>query len=175
MESERVVRWAAAVPERERLPAFYREQQTGLVRLAMMLVGDEVTAEDVVQDVFVRLHRSAPVLRDEAKLLAYVRAAVLNGCRSVLRRRRLARRHAEWYEPPVWSAESEAMLGEDHRAVMRALHRLPRRKREVLVLRFYADLSDEEIAVALRVRPSTVRSTLSRALSALERELRDAP
>lgn len=170
-----MIRWGAVIAEASSsLPAFYREHQTGLVRLAVMLVGDEATAEDVVQDVFVRLHRNAPVLRDEQKLLAYVRSAVLNGCRSVLRRRKLVRRHAERYEPPVWSAESQAMLGEDHREVMRALHRLPRRQREVLVLRFYADLPDEEIAAALRIRPSTVRSTTSRALSALERELGDA-
>jgi RNA polymerase sigma-70 factor (sigma-E family) len=146
----------------------------GLVRLAMMLVGDEASAEDVVQDVFVRLHRSAPSLRDEQKLLAYVRSSVLNGCRSMLRRRKLVRRHAERYEPPAWSAESQAMLGEDHREVMRALHRLARRQREVLVLRFYADLPDEEIAEILRIRPSTVRSTASRALIALERELEAA-
>jgi len=174
VESEHAVRWSAVIAETEAFPAFYREHQTGLVRLAMMLVGDEATAEDVVQDVFVRLHRSTPSLRDEGKLLAYVRASVLNGCRSVLRRRKLMRRHAERYEPPAWSAESQAMLGEDHREVMRALHRLPRRQREVLVLRFYADLPDEEIATTLKIRPSTVRSTMSRALGALERELEDA-
>ena len=66
------------------------------------------------------------------------------------------------------------MLGEDHREVMQALHRLPRRQREVLVLRFYADLPDDEISRVLRIRPSTVRSTMSRALGALERELGDA-
>ncbi len=170
-----MIRWSAVVTgASSALPAFYREHQTGLVRLAMMLVGDEATAEDVVQDVFVRLHRNAPALRDEQKLLAYVRSSVLNGCRSVLRRRKLVRRHAERYEPPVWSAESQAMLGEDHREVMRALHRLPRRQREVLVLRFYADLPDDEIATTLRFRPSTVRSTMSRALATLERELEDA-
>ena len=170
-----MIRWSAVVTgASSALPAFYREHQTGLVRLAMMLVGDEATAEDVVQDVFVRLHRNAPALRDEQKLLAYVRSSVLNGCRSVLRRRKLVRRHAERYEPPVWSAESQAMLGEDHREVMRALHRLPRRQREVLVLRFYADLPDDEIATTLRIRPSTVRSTMSRALATLERELEDA-
>ncbi|MCD0451108.1 SigE family RNA polymerase sigma factor [Actinocorallia sp. API 0066] len=166
-----MIRWPAAIADRDALPAFYREHQTGLVRLAVMLVGDEATAEDVVQDVFVRLHRERPALRDEGKLLAYTRAAVLNGCRSVLRRRKLAHRHAERHLPPVWSAEAAAMLGEDHREVMRALHRLPRRKREVLVLRYYADLPDAEIAVVLRIRPSTVRSTMSRALAALEREL----
>lgn len=174
MDSEQLIRCAAVIADRETLPEFYREHQTGLVRLAMMLVGDEATAEDVVQDVFVRLHRNAPSLRDEQKLLAYVRASVLNACRSTLRRRKLVRRHAETYQPPAWSAESQAMLGEDHREVMRALHRLPRRQREVLVLRFYADLPDDEISRVLKIRPSTVRSTMSRALGALERELGDA-
>jgi RNA polymerase sigma-70 factor (sigma-E family) len=153
------------------LTTLYREHQVGLIRLAVMLVGDEATAEDVVQDVFVRLQRKAPGLHDETKLLAYIRSAVLNGCRSTLRRRKVVRRHAESYEPPAWSAESAVMLSEDRREVMEALHRLPRRQREVLVLRYYLELTDDEIAHTLRIRPGTVRSTMSRALAALAREL----
>lgn len=154
------------------LPGFYREHHVGLIRLAVMLVGDRASAEDVVQDVFLRLHRRAPDLRDQQKALAYVRAAVLNGSRSALRRRKVVRRHAEAvYEPPAGSAEGDVLRGEDHREVMAAVGRLPRRQREVLVLRYYADLSDEEISTVTGLRPSSVRATVSRALNALGRLL----
>ncbi|QXJ26477.1 SigE family RNA polymerase sigma factor [Actinomadura graeca] len=149
----------------------YEEHQSGLIRMAVLLVGDRATAEDVVQDVFLRMQDRAPDLDDPGKLLAYVRAAVLNGCRMALRRRRMLWRHTQPHEPPVWSAESAAMLGEQRREVMAALRRLPRRQREALVLRYYLDLSDDEVAGAMGVRPGTVRSTMVRALAALTREL----
>ncbi|MES9535956.1 sigma-70 family RNA polymerase sigma factor [Actinomadura sp. NPDC000600] len=158
-------------PRTRDLVALYEEHQLRLVRMAVLLVGDEATAEDVVQDVFLRLQDRSPRLDDEGKLLAYVRAAVLNGCRMVLRRRRMMWRHTEPYEPPVWSAESAAMLGEDRREVMRALQRLPRRQREAVVLRYYLDLGDDEVSAAMGIRPATVRSTMARALAALAREL----
>src|SRR3569833_4643382 len=149
----------------------YCEQQVGVIRLGVIMLGDEASAEDVVQDVFARMFKSAPDQRDEAKLLAYARSAVLNGCRQVLRRRKLAWRHVRFYERPVWSAESAVLLREDRRDVMEALRRLPRRKREVLILRFYLELSDVELARTLGIRPVTVRSTMSRALSSLAKEL----
>ncbi|WP_245667376.1 RNA polymerase sigma factor [Actinomadura macra] len=159
------------IPQARDLVALYEEHQTGLVRMAVLLVGDEATAEDVVQDVFLRMQDKAPKLDDESKLLAYVRAAVLNGCRMTLRRRKMVWRHTEPHEPPVWSAESAALAGEDRREVMAALRRLPRRQREALVLRYYLDLSDAEVAEAMGIRPGTVRSTMVRALAALTREL----
>ncbi|MEU5877562.1 sigma-70 family RNA polymerase sigma factor [Spirillospora sp. NPDC047279] len=153
------------------LTSLYREQRGGLIRLAVLLVGDEATAEDVVQDVFLRLQDRAPRLDDEGKLLAYVRAAVLNGCRMTLRRRKRMWQRTEPHQPPVWSAESAAMLSEDRREVMLALQRLPRRQREALVLRFYLELSDDEVSEVMGIRPGTVRSTMARALAALAREL----
>lgn len=153
------------------LTELYEAHQVGLVRMAVLLVGDEATAEDVVQDVFLRIQDRAPRLDDEGKLLAYVRAAVLNGCRMTLRRRKLMWRHTAPHEPPVWSAESAVMLGEDRREVMEALQRLPRRQREALVLRYYLELSDGEVSEVMGIRPGTVRSTMARALSALAREL----
>ncbi|TDD85632.1 SigE family RNA polymerase sigma factor [Actinomadura rubrisoli] len=159
------------VPLTRDLVALYQEHQTGLVRMAVLLVGDEATAEDVVQDVFLRMQDRPPRLDDEGKLLAYVRAAVLNGCRMTLRRRRVMWRYTEPHEPPIWSAESAVLLGEDRREVMRALRRLPRRQREALVLRYYLDLSDDEVSAAMGIRPGTVRSTMARALGALAREL----
>ncbi|WP_245681533.1 RNA polymerase sigma factor [Actinomadura kijaniata] len=153
------------------LVALYREHQVGLIRMAILLVGDEATAEDVVHDVFLRMQDRPPRLDDEGKLLAYVRAAVVNGCRMVLRRRRWSWGRTEQHEPAVWSAESAAILSEDRREVMRALQRLPRRQREALVLRYYLDLTDEEVSQAMGIRPGTVRSTMTRALAALAREL----
>ncbi|MQY06838.1 RNA polymerase sigma-E factor [Actinomadura sp. RB68] len=151
--------------------SLYQRQHAGLVRMAVLLVGDEATAEDVVHDVFVRMQDKAPRLEDEGKLLAYVRAAVLNGCRMALRRRKVMWLHAEPHQPPVWSAESAVILSEERREVMRALQKLPRRQCEALVLRYYMDLSDEEISQAMGIRPGTVRSTMVRALTALSREL----
>lgn len=152
--------------------AVFAEHWTGLLRLAVLLVGDRVTAEDVVQDAFVGLQRRWRDLRDPTRALPYARAAVINGSRTVLRRRALVRRLGGGsYEPPIWSAESAAMLGEDRRAVMRALQRLPPRRRAVLILRYYLDLTDSEIADVLDISPSSVRSTATRALRTLSNVL----
>jgi RNA polymerase sigma-70 factor (sigma-E family) len=143
-----------------------------LIRMAVLLVGDQCSAEDVVQDAFLGLHRGLGRLHDPANALAYLRASVLNGCRSVLRARKRAwSSRAATHEPPVWSAESAAMAGEDRREALRAVARLPRRQREVLVLRYYLNLTDTEIAADLGVSRGTVASTASRALAALAREL----
>lgn len=145
----------------------YREHALGLIRLAMLMVGDAPTAEDVVQDAFLGLHDKRHSLRDPADALAYARSAVLNRCRSVLRRRAVARRFRQPYEPAVWSAEEGAMAGEERREVLAAIARLPRRQREVLALRFYCDLREQEIAGILRISRGTVSSTTVRALAAL--------
>jgi RNA polymerase sigma factor (sigma-70 family) len=105
------------------------------------MVGDLPTAEDVVQDVYASLHRRSRAEPIDTPL-PYVRAAVLNGCRSVLRRRGIARRaglahRASQQHETLASAESEVILSEDRRQVLSALARLPRRRREVLVLRYY--------------------------------------
>lgn len=151
--------------------AIFAAHHVGLVRLALMVVGDRPTAEDVVQEAFERTHAGRHRLRDPAKALTYVRSAVLNGCRSALRRRALAFRRATPYEPPIWSAESAALIGEERRAVLAALRRLPRRRREALILRYFLDLSDQEIADVMGVNASTVRSTITRGLAALGRTL----
>jgi RNA polymerase sigma-70 factor (sigma-E family) len=152
----------------------YRSHTLGLVRLALLLVGDRTTAEDVVQDAFLGLYRGWSRVRDPDKALGYLRTSVVNGCRSVQRARRTAwvraQRHQQ-QEPPVWSAEAAALAGEDRREMLTAVARLPRRQREVLALRYYAELGDAEIASVLGVSRGTVSSTASRALAALAREL----
>ncbi|MEV8638297.1 SigE family RNA polymerase sigma factor [Streptosporangium sp. NPDC051023] len=155
----------------ETVSGLYAEHALGLTRLALVILGDRESAEDVVQEAFLGLHRRFGGLRDPAKALVYLRSAVLNNARSVLRRRRLPSWFAGTYEPPVWSAESVAMLGDERRAVLEALRRLPVRQREVLLLRFYADLSEEETAQAMRISRGTVKSTTHRALNALGRLL----
>ncbi|MCO6009922.1 SigE family RNA polymerase sigma factor [Actinoallomurus purpureus] len=156
------------------LTTIFRDHQLGLVRLALFIVGDQPTAEDVVQDAFAAVHRRIDRLRDPRNALPYIRASVINGCRGVLRRRAIARRFGGHYEPPIWSAESAALLGEDRREVFLALRALPRRQREALVLRYYLDLSEAEIAEAMGVSRGTVKSTTSRALAALAAKLGEA-
>ncbi|MBE3010660.1 SigE family RNA polymerase sigma factor [Microbispora sp. NEAU-D428] len=153
------------------ISGLYAEHALGLTRLALIMVGDRESAEDVVQEAFLGLHRRFDGLRDRDKALVYVRAAVLNNARSVLRRRRMPSWFAGTYDPPVWSAESAAILGAERREVMEALHRLPRRQREALVLRYYAELSEEETARVMKISRGTVKSTTSRALDALGRLL----
>jgi RNA polymerase sigma-70 factor (sigma-E family) len=151
----------------------FREHHGELVRLAVLMGGDQPTAEDVVQDVYASLHSRWNPIAPRDGVLPYVRAAVLNGCRSVLRRRGIARRvwagHRD--ELPAKSAESEVILSEDRREMLAALARLPRRRREVLVLRYYLSLSEAEIAAVLGVSPGTVKSTAARGLAALARDL----
>lgn len=151
----------------------FRAHAVPLVRVATLLLGDQPSAEDVVQDTFLRLYRGLPELRDPGKVVPYLRASVVNGCRSVLRARRRAALRRVQHEPPVWSAESAALDGEDRRVVLAAVARLPRRSREVLALRYYLDLPDHEIAAVLGVSRSTVTSTASRALAALGRALEE--
>lgn len=153
----------------------FRAHALTLIRMALLLVGDQNSAEDVVQEAFLGLYRSMPQLRDPEKALPYLRSSVLNGCRSVLRARARARLRRVQHDPPVWSAESAALSREDRRAVLAAAARLPRRQREVVALRYYLDLTDHEIAEVLRVSRGTVSSTASRALAALARDLREEP
>jgi RNA polymerase sigma-70 factor (sigma-E family) len=155
------------------LSELHRAHALTLVRFATLMVGDKPSAEDVVQDAFIGLYRALPRLRDSAKALPYLRTAVVNGCRSVLRARRRAFLRVIPHEPPVWSAESAAMVGEDRREVLAAVARLPRRAREVLALRYFLDLTDEQIAASLGIARGTVSSTASRALAALARELKE--
>jgi RNA polymerase sigma-70 factor (sigma-E family) len=151
----------------------YQEHAVRLVRVGVLLLGDQPSAEDVVQEAFLGLYRALPRLRDPAKAPPYLRTAVVNGARSVLRARKRAALRRVPQEPPVWSAESAAIAGEERRELLAAVARLPRRSREVLALRYYLDLTDREIAAALGITRGTVSSTASRALAALARQLKE--
>jgi RNA polymerase sigma-70 factor (sigma-E family) len=147
--------------------ALYQHHAVGLIRLAYLMLGDRAGAEDAVQDAFCGLYRHWDRLADRDRALAYVRSSVLNGCRSALRRRITGRRLLTAYQPPTASAEAAVLGLEERQEVMRAVRRLPGRQREALVLRFYLDLPEREIARLMGLRPSSVRSATARALKAL--------
>jgi len=151
----------------------YAAHRLGLVRLATLLVDDQETAEEVVQDAFAGLQARWRRLDDPDKALAYLRAAVVNRGRSVLRRRRTVRAYVAPREVTFESAETAAVLSAGRRRVIDAVQRLSPRRREVLVLRYWSELSEAEIAAALGISPGTVKSTASRALVALEKLLED--
>lgn len=149
------------------LADLYAEHRMRLVRLAILLVDEMSTAEDVVQEAFAGLHRNWARLRDEYAAIGYLRTAVVNGSRSVLRRRRTARDYVPPHSPNARSAESMAMLSVEHQSVVQALGRLAPRQREVLVLRYYGGLSEAEIAEATGISKGAVKSTASRALDSV--------
>ena len=154
--------------------ALYRAYAVGLIRLAYLMLGDRAAAEDVVQDAFFGLYRRWDRLADPRGALPYVRSSVLNGCRTALRRRALGHRLTA-YQPPAGSAEAAVLSREEREEVMRAVRQLPDRQREALVLRFYLDLPDLEIARVMGIRPGTVRSAMHRALKALGHLLEGTP
>ncbi len=152
--------------------ALYSAHALSLIRMAHLMLGDRAAAEDVVQDAFCGLYRRWDYLTNQDRALSYVRSSVLNGCRSVLRRSRPGELTAE-HSPVAVSAEAAVLTAEERREVVRALRLLPGRQREVLVLGYYLDLPDQEIASDLGVRASTIRSARRRALASLERLLKE--
>ena len=140
--------------------ALYQAHALGLIRFAYLLLGERQAAEDVVQEAFAGLYRRWEKLSDPGKALPYVRSSVLNGCRSQLRRHGrapagLAAAGLADAALSVVSAEAAVLSAEQRRSVLRALRQLPPRQREVLVLRFYLDLSEPEIAAAMGIGPIT--------------------
>src|SRR6476469_8074267 len=126
--------------------ALFRAHRLHLVRLALLLVDDLETAEDVVKDAFTALHRRWESIAEREAAFGYLRTSVVNGSRSVLRRRRTARAHP-WPDAGGWradDADAGLLLAEEHSEVLVALRRLPSRQREVIVLRYWAELTEAE-------------------------------
>ena len=167
---------AARADAAQAVTALYEAHAVGLIRLAVVMLGDRPAAEDVVQEAFCGLYRHWGRLSDPGKALSYARASTLNGCRSELRQRIRAQRHRGAAPEPAdaASAEQDALLGEEHQQVLTALRQLPDRQREALVLRFYLDQTEPEIAESMGISPGTVKSTTSRGLAALGRLLQEA-
>jgi RNA polymerase sigma-70 factor (sigma-E family) len=141
------------------------------VRLAALLVRDVPTAEDVVQDSFVAMHDGWQRLRDADSALAYLRQTVVNRSRSVLRHRAVAEKYPEKPSPDMASAEHGALVQLERSAVIATLRKLPGRQREAIVLRYYADLSEAEVAAAMGISCGAVKSHTARAMAALRADL----
>ncbi len=142
--------------------SLYRREHARMVRLAVALVDVPAVAEDLVQDAFAEVFARWDRIREPA---AYLRTCVVNRCRKELRRRRLLRRTVV---PAVDEAIAAAVDG-PARLMLDVVRALPPRRRAVVVLRFYEDLSEVQIAEALGLRPGTVRATLHQALAQLRK------
>jgi len=149
----------------------YSQHYRAMVRLAALLVRDTPTAEEVVQDSFVAMHGGWQRLRDTEKALAYLRQAVVNRSRSVLRHRTVVDKNLQPAPPDMPSAEHGAFILLERSAVVAALRGLPDRQREAIVLRYYADLSEAEIATAMGISRGAVKSHTARGIAALRTAL----
>ena len=162
-----------AAAARQQVTALYQAHALRLIKLAVLMVGDQLTAEDVVQDAFLGLYRRWSALQDQDRALSYVRTSVINGCR-MSHRGKYRRGHIAPEVPGhAESAEATAMLGEAHREVLDALRRLPARQREAVVLRYYLDMTEAQAAHAMGVSRGTVKSATSRGIAALARLLKE--
>lgn len=158
----------AAGPATEQLTELYRSQRLSLLRLAVLLTGDRAQAEDVVHDAFAALARRWPSLAEPDRAAGYLRVSVVNGARSLHRKRAVISRHLRSAAPqPAPAADSSLLAEEQTRAMVAAVRRLPRRQQQVIALRYWAELSDGQIATELRISSVTVRATASKALKTL--------
>jgi RNA polymerase sigma-70 factor (sigma-E family) len=169
---------SAFVAEEARTPAvwdaadvvteIYHGHYNQLVRLAVLLVHDVQTAEEVVQDAFEAMHLAWRRLRDSEKALQYLRQTVVNRSRSVLRHRKVVDMHAPKPAPDEPSAEHAALALLERSAVAAALRSLPERQREAIALRYYADFSEADIARAMGISKGAVKSHTARAMASLK-------
>lgn len=151
------------------LAALYAEHRLTLARIALLLVDDMATAEDVVHDAFIALQRNADKLRNSGAAVAYLRTSVVNGSRSLLRKRRTVRKHLSLArEVHAAAADTELLIAAEHQEVLDAVRTLPQRQQEVLVLRYWSNLSEAEIAEALGISRGAVKSNASRGMDKLE-------
>jgi RNA polymerase sigma-70 factor (sigma-E family) len=160
----------AAELGREADPAFtqlYALHYRSLVRLAAMLVRDDLAAERVVQDAFVAAHARWDRLRNPEDALAYLRQAVVNSSRSVLRHRKVTGNALQLAPPDMPGSEHAVLFRAEQSAVLAALRHLPVRQREAIALRYYAGLSEAEIAAALGISRGAVKSHTARGMEAL--------
>ena len=147
------------------LAELHRTHYRSLVRLARLLVDDDASGEDIVQDAFVRVFQAWDRVDDPVK---YLRATVMNGARSGLRRL-VARRYVAPIARATPGADEFVVVQSERVAVQDAVRALPRRQRECLVLRYYADLSEADIAATLGISPGSVKSHSHRGMTALTR------
>ncbi|QYN35073.1 sigma-70 family RNA polymerase sigma factor [Pseudonocardia sp. DSM 110487] len=145
-----------------------------LVRLAVLLGADD--AEDVVAEAFYQLYRRWPRLRSPSAAATYLRSVVVNLTRMRIRHLQVVRKHAVRTgdeQPHVASGEERAVLRDDQKALVDAVRALPARQREALVLRFWLDLRESEIADAMGITAGSVKVHVSRGMAALSRMLEE--
>ncbi len=156
----------------------YAAHYVSLVRLAALLVRHSGEAEEIVQDAFVSMHGRWRRLREPDKALAYLRRSVVNGARSTQRHHAVSDKHLHREVDDVRrhapSAEQQTLAAETRQEVLAALNLLPQRQREVLVLRYYSDLPEADIADALGISRGAVKSHASRGISSLRATLEDS-
>lgn len=155
----------------ESLQELYRQHRLALVRLGVLLLGDQAAAEDVVQDVFAGMWRSGTAPNKPGGAPAYLRRAVVNRCRSQVRRHMLARRKPPPTDVPESGPSDVIELADEHREVLVALAKLPSGQREVLILRYFSDLSVTEAAASLGLSEGTVKSQSARGMDKLRKLL----
>ncbi len=155
----------------------FAEESANLVRLARFFVDERDAAEDLVQEAFIRLARSAHRISDPNKAASYLRSIVLNLARDHNRRGLVSLRHRMRTDrlEPTMGPDEEWELREDQRRVIEALRDLAPQQRNCLVLRYYLDLSNPEIAATLGISVNTVKTHLLRGMSALESALEEVP
>jgi RNA polymerase sigma-70 factor (sigma-E family) len=163
-----------AVGTDELVASLHRRHYRDLVRLAGLLLHDVGASEEVVQDAFVQLHLRWRQLRDPERGAAWLRSAVLNGARSRLRHLEVRNRHGRPASGSAESAEDAALSGSARAGMLRAIDTLPTRQREAVVLRYYLDLSEADMAAAMGISAGSVKTHLHRALAALHAHLEGA-
>lgn len=151
----------------------FAEQGASLVRLARVFCDDRNAAEDLVQEAFIRLHRSAGSIRDLGRAPAFLRSIVINLARDHNRRGLMSLRHRASAEPPAPPAEPDerAVHDEETDEVLNALRTLPERQRACLVLHYYEELSIAEVAETLHISTNSVKTHCRRGLASLESRL----
>jgi RNA polymerase sigma-70 factor (sigma-E family) len=163
----------AAVPDvidadgSEDFSAFATSRWPGLVRLAFGLTGDRWLAEDIAQTALARAYVAWRRVSRADDPDAYLRRILVNASNRRFRRRRVTEQPGN---PPETAIDGPAELVGERAALLAALRQLPPRQRAVIVLRYWADLTDAQIAATLGCSPSTVRSQLSRALAKLRED-----
>ena len=156
-------------PEPPSVAALFRVRYPEMVRLADLLGADD--PEDIAQEAFARLIRKSDVVREPEAMVGYLRVIVCNLVRNRRRHLRIVRlRTPAGRDEP--SSEQAVLLREEHREVIAALRKLPARSREALVLRYWLDLSEREIATTMGVAAGTVKSHVSRGRAALAAALK---
>jgi RNA polymerase sigma-70 factor (sigma-E family) len=152
------------------LPELFHANYRRLLALAVLVSdGSRAEAEDLVQEAFARLHGRA--LADPDRAVAYLRSTILNLSRSRLRRLRTARKHERSDDAVLPSAEEHVLLRADQREVLDALKQLSARQRQALVLRYWEDMSEAQVATAMGISNGAVKSHTSRGMTALRRIL----